>query len=295
LSPFTLILVLSIIMRFAALGWSIVLGIRLRDRRMGVLSALLAALALGPSATLYTHVGALALSLDHEHDIVYEIPEFLVSALALTFVWLLGRILASGQKESERLRETRESLRRNEARLRVMLEQLPAVVWTTDLELRLSSSVGAGLGDLGLKTGEAVGHTLHEFFVAQDKSHPAIAAHLGALEGRSVAYEQDWIGHRYRAVVEPLRDAQGQVIGTLGVALDVTDLVASEQALEHSKARYQDFWLRPPRAFGGSSWHSPSRRKWQKKSRSIISTATGFLQSVATLLPRCLGLPRPRF
>jgi PAS domain S-box-containing protein len=228
-------------MRFAALGWSVALGTRLRDWRMGVLSALLAALALSPSLTLYTHVGALAPMLDQEHDVVHEIPGLLVSALALTFVWLLGRILASGRRESERLREIQESFRNNEARLRVMLEQLPAVVWTTDLELRLSSSVGAGLGDLGLKPGEAVGHTIHEFFTSQGKSHPAITAHLGALEGRSVAYEQDWSGHRYRSVVEPLRNAEGQVIGTLGVALDVTDLVASERALQQSKARYQDF------------------------------------------------------
>ena len=238
---FTALLVASIVLRFAALGWSIVLGSRLRDWRMGVLSALLGALAIVPAMTLYTHVGSQAPSLDYEHRVIVELPGFLVSVLALVFVWLLGRILASGQRRAAKLESIQESLRRNEARLQVMLEQIPAVVWTTDRELRFTSSVGAGLVDLDLKPGEAVGQSLYDFFATEDESFAALAAHRAALDGESVSYEQEWGGQRYRAGVEPLRDATGAVVGALGVALDVTDLVASEKALQQSKARYLDF------------------------------------------------------
>ena len=241
MSSFTVFIVISIVLRFAALGWSIVLWHRLRDWRMGVLSTLLLAMAVSPALTLYTHVGSLALSLDHEHSFVWELPDFLVSILALAFVWLLGRVLAARRQESEDLLETQENLRRNEARLRVMLEQLPAVVWTTDEDLMFTSSVGAGLADLGLKPDEKVGISLFEFFGTQDRSFPPIKAHLEALGGESVAYEQDYGGHRFRTVVEPLHGDRDEVQGVLGVALDVTDLVASEQALKESEARYLDF------------------------------------------------------
>ncbi|MEJ2084967.1 MAG: PAS domain S-box protein, partial [Acidobacteriota bacterium] len=242
--PFTAIIVVSIVLRFAAVGWSLALGIRLRDWRMGIASAFLLALALTPSATLVTHVGLRATSLDYEHEVLYELPGLLISVLALAFVWVLGEVLESGRKKSEKLEKAQESLRSNKARLRVMLEQIPAVVWTTDGDLRFTSSVGAGLADLNLQPSQVVGKTLYDFFSTTDSSFAPIEAHLEAMKGRSVSYEQDWGGQRYRAVVEPLRDAAGEVAGTLGVALDVTDLVASEQALKRSESRYLDFLAR---------------------------------------------------
>ena len=208
---------------------------------MGVLSGLLAAMATSTALTLYTHVGGGAVSLGDEHKFFQELPELVISLFAVLFVVLLGRILSARQTQSQRLYEAEEKLRSNEARLRVMLEQMPAIVWTTDLELRFSSSAGAALNDLGLEADQVVGHTLYDFFKTTDKKFPAIAAHLQALEGKSVAYEQDWGGQRYRVVVETMHDTEGEIVGVLGVALDVTDLVVSERALMASEARYQDF------------------------------------------------------
>ena len=241
MSTFSLILVIAIVLRLTAVGWSAVLWSRLRDWRMVALTALLVAMTVEPVLTLYTHVGSRAGSLDKEHSSIHALPELLVGVLALVFVWLLAKILSAKREESEDLRSAQETLRNNEARLRVMLEQLPAVVWTTDTELRFTSSVGAALLDLGLKPGDAVGMTLYDFFDSRDESFPPIRSHREALDGRTVSYEQDWGGNRYRTVVEPLRNADGEVVGALGVALDVTDLATSEQALLVSKARYQDF------------------------------------------------------
>jgi len=241
LAPITALIVISIVLRFAAFGWSLVLGIRLRDWRMGVLSALLVSLALTPSLPLLTHGGLRGSFLDYEQEFLYQLPGLVISVLAVALVWVLGGLLESVRARSEKLEKAKEALRSNEARLRVVLEQIPAVVWTTDADLQFTSSVGAGLADLDLQPNEVVGKTLYEFFSTTDSSYPPIEAHLEALKGRSISYEQDWSGQRYRAVVEALRDASGLVVGVLGVALDVTDLVASEQALKRSEARYLDF------------------------------------------------------
>ncbi|MGH9710465.1 MAG: PAS domain S-box protein, partial [Candidatus Acidiferrales bacterium] len=69
------------------------------------------------------------------------------------------------------------ALRESEARFRVLIEQLPAVLWTTDRELRFTSSVGAGLSRLGLKPQEVVGKSLCEFFQTEDRNFTPIAAH----------------------------------------------------------------------------------------------------------------------
>ncbi|MFN7017587.1 MAG: hypothetical protein ACK4P5_10605 [Fimbriimonadales bacterium] len=41
-----------------------------------------------------------------------------------------------------------------EQRLRLILSQLPAIMWTVDRELRFTSSLGAGLSALGLTENE---------------------------------------------------------------------------------------------------------------------------------------------
>ncbi|MGH7213460.1 MAG: PAS domain-containing protein, partial [Tepidisphaeraceae bacterium] len=48
-------------------------------------------------------------------------------------------------------------------RLRLVLGQMPAILWTTDLEMRFTSSTGAGLTKLGLVPNQVVGQSLHEF------------------------------------------------------------------------------------------------------------------------------------
>ena len=42
-----------------------------------------------------------------------------------------------------------EKIRESEARLRVLVEQLPAVLWTVGKDLRFTSALGAGLARLG--------------------------------------------------------------------------------------------------------------------------------------------------
>ncbi|MEO7793772.1 MAG: ATP-binding protein, partial [Thermoanaerobaculia bacterium] len=76
---------------------------------------------------------------------------------------------------------------------------------------------------------------VYEFFSSDDATLPAIAAHLRALAGQSGAYEQNWAGHIYSCHVEPLRDVEGAIIGSLGVAIDITDRKALEEELRQSQ------------------------------------------------------------
>ena len=132
-------------------------------------------------------------------------------------------------------KRTETALRESEARLRVLVEQLPAVLWTTDAELRFTSSVGAGLSRLGLKPQEVVGKSLYEYFQTNDRSFMPIAAHRRALNGESVTFHVEWGSGSYACHAEPLRDGNGVVVGVISMALDITDRKQLEAQLRQAQ------------------------------------------------------------
>lgn len=126
-------------------------------------------------------------------------------------------------------------LRESETRLRVLVEQLPAVLWTVDKDLRFTSCVGAGLARLGLKPNEITGKLLSEYFENADETFFPIAAHRRAVAGEPVTFHVDWKGGSYACHVEPFHDGKGQVLGAICMSLDVTERKELEEQLRHSQ------------------------------------------------------------
>jgi PAS domain S-box-containing protein len=144
------------------------------------------------------------------------------------------RLTVSGQDELANLGDTingmLEDLERvqferhqERARLAVMIEKMPAILWTADAQLQVTSAAGAGLEALGLRSREPVGLPVLDFFFTADNEAPPIAAHRKALEGQSVAYEWTWKDRKFESHVQPLRDGEGGIQGVIGVALDITE------------------------------------------------------------------------
>jgi len=115
----------------------------------------------------------------------------------------------------------------------------PAVIWTTDAELRFTASFGRGLAQLGLEPGEVCGHSLFEYFHTSDPAFPPIAAHLSALQGQSRQFEFHWRGRMFQVHLEPLREADGAICGVLGLAVDITERLRSEQLRLVSEQQYR--------------------------------------------------------
>ncbi len=136
-------------------------------------------------------------------------------------------------------KQAEEALHESQARMRLLLEQLPAIVWTTDRDLRFTSSIGAGLAVLNLRPNEVVGLSLLEFFETDDAEFPAIAAHRRALQGDSVSFEITWKERVFHSHVEPLRGPDGAIHGCIGVALDITDRKRLEQTIAQSEERFR--------------------------------------------------------
>jgi len=128
-----------------------------------------------------------------------------------------------------------EKVRGSEARLRVLVEQLPAVLWTVDKELRFTSALGAGLTRLGLKPNQIVGMPLLEYFETPDQTFLPIAAHRRAVAGEPMTFHVEWKGGSYACHVEPLRDAEGHAQGAICMALDITDRKQLEEQLRQAQ------------------------------------------------------------
>lgn len=122
------------------------------------------------------------------------------------------------QAASDRVGETP---RETETSLRLLVEQMPAILWSTDADLRFTSSMGGGLAVLNLRSNQVVGMSLSEYF---------------QTTGVSGTYEIEWMGRSFGTHVEPLRDFAGKIHGVIGLAFDVTDRKRAQAALERSLA-----------------------------------------------------------
>ncbi|HKW42734.1 MAG TPA: PAS domain-containing protein, partial [Thermoplasmata archaeon] len=132
-----------------------------------------------------------------------------------------------------------EELSRSQARLRMVLEQAPILLWSTDTELRVTSLSGAGVRSLEPVSRPPKGLTLQEYFNTRDEDVEPIASHRKALAGASVSAELDWLGRSFDMHLEPLRSPDGAIIGTIGVAFDVTERQHSQESLRLSEERFQ--------------------------------------------------------
>lgn len=128
--------------------------------------------------------------------------------------------------------ETNEALHDKDVEVKVLVEQMPAVLWSVDREMRFTSSLGAGLANLNQQPNQFQGWTVLDYFGTDDPEFHAIAAHRRALAGESVTYETEWKGRTFAAHVEPLRNKDGSIKGVIGSALDITERKRAEQELE---------------------------------------------------------------
>ena len=119
-------------------------------------------------------------------------------------------------------------------RFRFLIEQTPVLLWTTDINFRITSSQGAALAKLGMKPDQLVGLNLLDYLEVYTFDHTIADAHLRALRGETVAYDSVWMGRSYQVHVAPIRNNDGSVAGLMGLAFDITEVKATEVELEKS-------------------------------------------------------------
>lgn len=139
-------------------------------------------------------------------------------------------------------------LRERETRLRLLFEQLPALVISCDTSLTVTSVEGAQLAAVPVDPESLIGlHVASSALLADESRFPIRHAHLQALQGGSAQYEMIWGGKTFRGHVEPLRDVDARIVGTIAVAFDITERKIAEQRIAYF-AQYDPLTDLPNRA-----------------------------------------------
>ncbi|MGZ0170162.1 MAG: SpoIIE family protein phosphatase [Planctomycetales bacterium] len=145
-----------------------------------------------------------------------------------------GSVLSRAIRYSIERQRTSDMQRQSDERMRLITEQLPAVLWTTDVDLRITPPSREFL--ISESGGESlVGKTLKEFFETDDGEFQPIAAHRSATLGTPVSIEFFWRGRTLSIHVEPLRDVAGNIIGTIGISLDVSTQKRMQDELDAAR------------------------------------------------------------
>jgi signal transduction histidine kinase/PAS domain-containing protein len=106
--------------------------------------------------------------------------------------------------------------------LRLIFACAPALLWTTDRELHITASGGGAPSRIGLRPHELVGALLSDHLRADDRSSVPVAMHQRAIAGEPGAFDYRLAHRLFRCHVSPVHDAEREIIGCVGVAVDET-------------------------------------------------------------------------
>ncbi|MES2878924.1 MAG: EAL domain-containing protein [Pseudomonadota bacterium] len=165
-------------------------------------------------------------------------------AYALLATGVIGALLLLwGATLRRRVKQHTAELEAERARLRVLLESMPDLVWMKDRVgvYRFCNPMFERF--FGAKEANIVGKTDYDF-VDKELADFFRAHDCKAIEAGQPTVNEEWItfaddGHR--ALLEttktPMRNAKGELMGVLGVARDFTERKKIEQALQESENR----------------------------------------------------------
>ena len=165
-------------------------------------------------------------------------------AVALAFAVLIRMHLTqlANQRQMQALLDdyhrAQSASRETESRLRLLLSQVPAMLWTVDRELRVTSLAGAGLDQLQVNEAQAMGAEIGTLIDGDEHRNASLAALRRAVDGETVRFESHQSGRWLQSDVEPLRNDAGDVVGAVAVMLDVTEI--REHAERFARLARQD-------------------------------------------------------
>jgi PAS domain S-box-containing protein len=134
--------------------------------------------------------------------------------------------------------------RRVERHYRDIVEQAPDIIYTRDMDGRVTSINEAGARFLGRPVSELVGLPLSELLgedaaATEEAIETGEDSPAGPLRSVRLVADAQGVPHYLEAVVTLVRDSGSNPTGARGVVRDITERVRAEQAMRESEERYR--------------------------------------------------------
>jgi signal transduction histidine kinase/DNA-binding response OmpR family regulator/HPt (histidine-containing phosphotransfer) domain-containing protein/PAS domain-containing protein len=143
----------------------------------------------------------------------------------------LLQIAAAGISLAQQRQWDEEALRRSQSSLLLILDQLPAILWTTNRDLKVMSIRGSDR--IGIKGDDLA--NVFDIFHTRTEYRNLTEVHRQALNGERVSLELFYENRVFQARLDPFYNAKGAIVGVLGLALDITDRKQVEADLRKSE------------------------------------------------------------
>jgi len=163
--------------------------------------------------------------------------------LATMLLCLIFRDHAQRLEDQQALKAAQDSMIRERAILRTLLDTLPHLIWLKDpkgiylaCNQRFEQFFGAREQDIVGKTDyDFVDKELADFFRANDRA--AMEKNGPSVNEEEISFAAD--GHRelLKTTKMPMRTAAGDLIGVLGIGQDITEMRRQEEVLRASRER----------------------------------------------------------
>ncbi|MHA2027818.1 MAG: PAS domain S-box protein, partial [Candidatus Kariarchaeaceae archaeon] len=143
------------------------------------------------------------------------------------------------------IKQAEQSLLNTQEILQTVISNAPIVLWALNTDGVFTLSEGNALKEIGLQPGQLVGQSIYTVY----KDHSdIISANREALTGKPISYLTQVDNIYFESHVVPQFDDNGKVVGTTGIASDITNIKLAE--LEIQTTREQLFQSQKMEAIG---------------------------------------------
>jgi len=142
-------------------------------------------------------------------------------------------------------KQTSQALRKSEKQIRALIEAIPASIYFKDTEGRNIVMNKAYEELVGIGREEIIGKTDEELLPKNladqcRKSDEKVLKSRKIFHSEEKYLSQDGEMTFFETTKSPILDAQGEIVGLVGVSSDITERKKTEKALEASEERYRD-------------------------------------------------------
>ena len=151
-------------------------------------------------------------------------------------------------KDVSEQKKAYEKLKESEEKFKTLVTNNEEIVYILDKDGKFILSEGKGLAKLGIEPGQVVGQSVFELY----KDYPEMLIDIKkALEGETLTIEHKVSGQYFRNWYSPYGNINGEIIGLLGLSVNITEKKVVEESLIESEKKLRDaqkmaglgFWI----------------------------------------------------